>query len=234
LCVCLHLCLEVASEIEKEAKRRSVQPITDDQGEEIERGFGTVGDDDAFERSDEEKPSKKKSKKEDKKKRSKKATKRKRGQDDEEEVEDINAREDQADHVRGNNAGMNSEVQLTEAQEEMRRVLTGELSPFIIGRIHVDPAKLRSPPPQYAARRLYEHHMANLRIHFITGGMLAAVKDLILFMQFVSLLFAALPYQFIIGFQKRFYKVAYCCGCSGSTKSQPECGAIENISSSCR
>jgi hypothetical protein len=70
---------------------------------------------------------------------------------------------------------------LTTMQSKMQDSLQ-EIIDLVVGRIHVDPARLRAPPAEYAARVLYQDHLQKLHRHFITGGMFVAQKDFILFL----------------------------------------------------
>ena len=72
--------------------------------------------------------------------------------------------------------------ELTQLQTGMQTHLH-EIIDLVVGRIHVDPARLQAPPPQFAARVLYADHLQKLRLHFLTGGTFVAQKDFILFLQ---------------------------------------------------
>jgi len=72
--------------------------------------------------------------------------------------------------------------ELTSIQARMQDSLQDILD-LVVGRIHLDPAKLRAPPEEFAARVLYQDHLHKLQRHFLTGGMFVAQKDFILFME---------------------------------------------------
>ena len=74
--------------------------------------------------------------------------------------------------------------ELTQLQSGMQTHLH-EIIHLVVGRIHVDPAKLKAPPAEFAARVLYADHLQKLRLHFLTGGTFVAQKDFILFLDMV-------------------------------------------------
>ena len=80
----------------------------------------------------------------------------------------------------------------TPNQKLLGQVLAS-MAQFVVGRIQVNPADVKSPPEKFAARELYPEHLKNLFLHFLTGGVFVAQKDFILFMEevwnFVSLFF---------------------------------------------
>ena len=68
-------------------------------------------------------------------------------------------------------------VKLDGYQEQLQTAL-GKVKQFSIGRIRVDPAQLRSPPEQHAARIVYPEHLRKLFLHFLTGGELYGSEGL--------------------------------------------------------
>jgi hypothetical protein len=71
--------------------------------------------------------------------------------------------------------------ELTNLQTSMQTHMQ-EIIELVVGRIQVDPARLKPPPPQFAARVLYQDHLLKLHRHFLTGGTFVAQKDFIVFM----------------------------------------------------
>lgn len=70
-------------------------------------------------------------------------------------------------------------IPLTKEQQIIQNSLE-ETKLYEVGGITMDPAKMLSPPPKFASRALYSHHVERLQAHFLSLGVFQMPKAMLI------------------------------------------------------